>query len=157
MNNVPLLAKAMLASSFISIASCGGAETPVAADNSVIVDSSVTVTPGYVKMPTKGAMATAGYLSLTAADGDKLLSASSALAGAVEVHTMEMDDGVMKMRPVANLPLPAGETVSLEPGGLHLMIMQPSDVLQTSATIDVTLTFEKAGDVIVTLPLKQPD
>lgn len=56
---------------------------------------------------------------------------------------------MMQMQPVEDIPVPAGETVSLEPGGLHIMMLDLAEPLETGATIELTLTFEQAGDVVV--------
>jgi periplasmic copper chaperone A len=96
----------------------------------------------------------AGYMTIanngTAAD--RLLSASSTAAEKVEIHEMKMQDGVMKMRELpGGVPIEAGKTVSLAPGGYHLMLMQLKAPLKKGDKVPVTLTFEKAGKVDVTL------
>lgn len=55
----------------------------------------------------------------------------------------------MSMRPVEKIPVPAGETVNLQPGGYHIMLMDLAAPLEVGSTIEVTLTFENAGDVKV--------
>ncbi|WEX08450.1 copper chaperone PCu(A)C [Chelativorans sp. AA-79] len=85
---------------------------------------------------------------------DRLVAVSSPAAGKVEVHTMEMKDDVMVMRPVERgLEIPAGGTVDLEPGGLHIMFMEVKTPFAEGADVPVTLEFEKAGKVEVTLPV----
>ena len=56
---------------------------------------------------------------------------------------------MMQMQPVEDIPVPAGETVSLEPGGLHIMMLDLVEPLEVGATLEITLTFEQAGDVVV--------
>jgi copper(I)-binding protein len=64
----------------------------------------------------------------------------------VELHEMKMDGGVMKMKAIERLPLPAGQTVALKPGGYHVMLMGLAQPLNAGDSIPVTLTFEdKAG------------
>src|SRR6056297_2719052 len=79
-----------------------------------------------------GAPVAGGFVTITntgAAD-DRLAGASSDVAGHMEVHEMAMDDGVMRMRELADgLAIPAGETVTLEPGGFHIMFMDLQDTL----------------------------
>lgn len=97
-----------------------------------------------------------GYLVIENAGGgdDRLVAASSPRAGKVEIHTMTMQDDVMVMRPVeGGLAVPAGETVTLEPGGLHIMFMQVETPFAEGETVPVTLQFEKAGAVTVDLPV----
>ena len=73
----------------------------------------------------------------------------------VEIHETEMtDQGVMKMRPVEDgLALPAGETVTLKPGGKHIMVMGLDGELAKGATLPLTLDFEVAGEVEVAVPV----
>ncbi len=87
--------------------------------------------------------------------GDRLLSASSPAAIAVELHTMSMDGEVMKMRQVEAIEVPAGKTVELKPGGLHLMFMGLKAPLKAGSTVPLTLKFEKAGELSVTVPVAQ--
>ncbi len=91
-----------------------------------------------------------GYLTIenTGNAPDRLVAISSPAAGKVEVHTMEMKNDVMVMRPVeGGLEIAAGKTVTLEPGGLHIMFMQVAKPFQEGASVPVTLEFEKAGKV----------
>lgn len=91
-----------------------------------------------------------GFMTVTnaGADGDRLIAASTDISGRVEIHEMAMVGDVMKMRQLEDgLPIPAGETVELKPGGYHLMFMDLSRSLTDGQTFDVTLVFEKAGEV----------
>ncbi len=100
-----------------------------------------------------GARTGAGYFVLTntgSAD-DKLVSASSPAAEKVEVHEMSIKDGIMNMRRVDVLTIPAGGTASLSPGGYHLMLMGLKAPFKEGQMIPVTLTFEKGGPVEVEL------
>jgi copper(I)-binding protein len=77
------------------------------------------------------------------------------VAGKVQVHEMSMDNGVMKMRPVDNgLAIDPGKTVKLAPGGYHLMMMDLKAPLKQGDKVPVTLEFEKAGKVTVSLDVK---
>ncbi|MCB1541422.1 MAG: copper chaperone PCu(A)C [Rhodoblastus sp.] len=99
----------------------------------------------------KGAPVGAGYVTLKngGAAADKLISATADVAGRVEIHEMTMDNGVMKMRPVNGLEIPAGKSVELKPGGYHIMFMQLKKPLVAGETVKSVLTFEKAGAVPV--------
>jgi hypothetical protein len=118
-------------------------------------------------------MATSGaaYMDLTASEDDALLSASvdPSIAGTVEVHevvpvdsmsddTMSDDTmegmGEMTMQPVERIDLPAGETVSLAPGGYHIMLLDLAAPLEVGQTFDITLTFENAGEEAVTVEVR---
>ena len=81
---------------------------------------------------------------------DRLLSASSPFAAEVQIHTMSMDGGVMKMRPLKDgIAIPAGQTVELKPGGLHIMFIGLKQPFKKGSQIPATLRFLKAGTVKV--------
>jgi copper(I)-binding protein len=86
---------------------------------------------------------------------DRLLSATSPVAGVVEVHTMSMDGGVMRMRAVPEgLPVPAGGTLELKPGGYHIMLIGLKSQLKPGEQVPLTLKFEKAGTVPVQVKIQ---
>lgn len=99
-----------------------------------------------------GAKVGAGYVLIKNAGSanDKLVSATADVAGKVEIHEMKMDNGVMKMRPIANLDIPAGKSIELKPGGYHIMFEELKQPLKTGDVVKGSLTFEKAG----TLPVE---
>jgi len=104
-----------------------------------------------------GAKVGGGYITIEnkGTTADKLMGGSSPAAGKVEVHEMAMDNGVMKMRPVKDgLPIPAGRSTELVPGGYHIMLMNLKAPLKKGDKIPVTLKFEKAGDVKVTFDVQ---
>lgn len=80
---------------------------------------------------------------------DAILSASSEAAETVELHEVVNDAGVMRMRPVPRIEVPAGATVELKPGGYHIMLLGLRDDLRPGATVKVTLSLEKAGPLTV--------
>ena len=88
----------------------------------------------------------------TGATADRLLSASSPAAEAVQVHEMKMEGNVMRMREIAGgLEIPPGATVTLAPGGLHIMMMGLKAPFKQGDKVPVTLVFEKAGKIDVEL------
>ena len=89
--------------------------------------------------------ASGAFMQLQSAKGGKLLSASSPVAGVVEIHEMTMDGNVMKMRAVPSLDLPAGNPVELKPGGFHVMLMDLKKPLNAGDTVPITLVVESAG------------
>jgi periplasmic copper chaperone A len=100
----------------------------------------------------KGASVAAGYMTIknTGAAPDRLVSASTPVAGKVEIHEMTMDNGVMKMRPVAGgVEIKPGATVELKPDSIHLMIMNVKQPIEKGKPFAASLTFEKAGTVNV--------
>ena len=82
-------------------------------------------------------------------EADRLLGVTSPAAGRAEIHLTQMDDGVARMRKTDAVTLPAGGTVKLEPGGYHVMLMGLTDGLKEGGEIELTLTFEKAGETTV--------
>lgn len=97
-----------------------------------------------------GAKVAGGYITIEnkGASADRLVSATSPSADRVELHEMSVVDGVMSMRPLAKgLAVEPGKTVTLAPGGLHLMFMDIKAPLKEGENLAVTLQFEKAGAV----------
>jgi len=80
---------------------------------------------------------------------DKLIAASTPAAGKSELHTHLMEDGVMKMRHVPHIPVPAGGMTMLKPGGFHVMLFKLAKPLNEGDSYHLTLEFEKAGKVMV--------
>jgi copper(I)-binding protein len=100
----------------------------------------------------------AAYLAITApsGQGDALLSASSPAANMVQLHEVSTDAaGMTGMHHIERLDIPAGETVRLEPGGYHLMLMGLTAELAVGGTIELTLVFERAGSVVVQAEIRQ--
>lgn len=89
---------------------------------------------------------------------DRLVSASSPFAAEVQIHTMSMDGGVMKMRPLKDgITIPAGQTVELKPGGLHIMFIGLKQPFKKGGQIPATLKFLKAGTVKVSFAVQPVD
>lgn len=97
----------------------------------------------------------AGYLTIRndGAAADRLLAASTAAARRVELHTMLRDGDVMRMRAVPSIELPPGQTVTLRPGGLHVMLLGLAAPLEAGGSLPLTLRFERAGEVEVRLAI----
>lgn len=99
----------------------------------------VKVEQAWVRPSVPGQQGTGGYMKLTARESQRLVSASSPVAGVAEIHEMKMDGQVMTMRPAGALELPAGKTVELKPGGLHLMLMDLKQPLAAGSSVSLTL------------------
>lgn len=100
----------------------------------------------------------AGYMKITNTNGmsDRLISVSSPFAVRNEVHEMKMDGDVMKMREIeTGLEIPAAGAVVLEPGGYHLMFMDLQEQIIADERYPLTLSFEKAGDIVVFMTAKK--
>jgi copper(I)-binding protein len=91
----------------------------------------------------------AAYFTVTnAGAADRIVAAASPKAERVELHTHDMDgEGVMRMRQVEAIELPAGETTALQPGGLHIMLLGLESPLVEGETYPLTITLEEAGAV----------
>jgi copper(I)-binding protein len=86
---------------------------------------------------------------------DRLVSASTAAAAKAELHTHVMDGNIARMRPVTAIEVTPGSATMLRPGGLHIMLLGLKAPLKDGDTVSVTLTFEKAGKVDVTVPVRK--
>jgi copper(I)-binding protein len=120
------------------------------------VQAQTTVKDPWVRGTVAGQKATGMFGQISSTSGGKLVSASSPVAGVVEVHEMMMDGSVMKMRAVTKLELPAGKAVDLKPGGYHLMLMDLKQELKTGESVPVTLVIEGAGGKRETVDIKAP-
>ncbi|MGR3371822.1 DUF1775 domain-containing protein [Pseudooceanicola nanhaiensis] len=131
-----------------------------ATDGAAQTAGALEITGGFSRATLPNAPVGGGFLTIvnTGTEDDRLVSASAAVAGRAEVHEMTMADGVMQMRPLPDgLPIPAGGTVELRPGGHHLMLMDLKEALVEGETVEVTLTFETAGEVVVPLAIGAPN
>lgn len=106
-----------------------------------------------------GAMSGAAYLTLENQGkvADKLQAISTPRAKRVELHTMSMDGGIMRMREVDAIEVKAGETIKMRPSaGYHLMLMELPQPLKDGETFPMTLTFEKSGKIEVKAYVQTP-
>lgn len=103
-------------------------------------------------------MAKAGAAFLTVKNSgnaaDRLVGAKSDASARVELHTHKNVDGVMQMRPVESIAVPAGGMAVLKPGGDHVMFMGLKKPFVEGEKIPVTLVFEKTGEVKIEVPVK---
>ncbi len=102
----------------------------------------VTVKDAWVRATVAQQKATGAFMQLQSAQEARLVAAQSPMAGVVEVHEMAMDGGVMKMRALPSLALPAGKAVELKPGGFHIMLMDLKGQVKDGDTVPVTLVVE---------------
>lgn len=107
----------------------------------------VSISNPWVRATVPAQKATGAFMQLKSDSDVKLVAASApaTLAGVVEVHEMSMNNGVMKMQPVAGgLALPAKQAVELKPGSYHIMLMELKQQVKAGETVTLTLTFEDA-------------
>ncbi len=140
-----------IAAAFALAACTPAAETEAPAGRLEIRDAWAAPTPGGVNV-------SAGYLAIVngAGEADRLISASTPRAGRVEVHEMVMTGDVMQMRPAAAIEIAPGAEVALAPGGMHLMFYEIATPFAEGEEVSVTLTFEHAGALDVSLPVRRP-
>lgn len=112
---------------------------------SVTAQAQVKVDDPWVRATVAPQKATGAFMQITSAKAAKVVAASSPVAAVVEIHEMKMDDGVMKMRAVDALALPAGQAVALKPGSYHVMLMGLKGPIKAGETVPLTLTVE-GGD-----------
>ena len=105
----------------------------------------VEVIQAWVRATAPGQQIAGAYLQITSAVPAKLIAASSPVAGSVEIHSMHMEGGIMKMRQLQILILPANKPVKLEPGGLHLMLLDLKTPLKPGDRVPLRLTVQRAN------------
>lgn len=167
---VRLLAVVALAAGLL--AACGDDDdtttTTEASTTSEAAGPAITLQGAWARPSPAMATAAAVYVEVTN-DGDVDdalvdVSVDASVAARAELHesTDETTDdeemgegsgttmgGMMGMRPVDEIPVPAGESVSLEPGGYHIMLLELAAPLEVGATIEVALTFAEAGELVL--------
>lgn len=141
----PVRWAALLAALAVAVAACGGGE-------------GVNVENQWSRTSPNMTAAGVAYFDITASETDRLIGASvdPSIAAMVELHETSMnDEGAMMMQPVTAIDLPAGETVKLEPGGLHVMLMQLTEPLETGQTYTLTLQFAESDDQEIEVEVRE--
>ena len=130
---------------------------------SLLIPGAAAAQTGQVEIKDAWARATPGkaengaaYLTIETLAPDKLVAVSSPAAKKTTLHTMTMDGGVMKMRPLDGLDVPANQPVTLKPGSIHIMLQGLNEPLQAGKSFPLTLTFEKAGERKVEVAVEKP-
>jgi hypothetical protein len=129
--------------------------TPVRAEE--VKAGDLVITQAWSRATPGGAKIGGGYLTIEnkGTVADRLIGGSADVAGKVEVHEMAMSNGVMTMRPLdKGLSIDPGKTVKLAPGGYHLMLFDLKSPLKQGDKLPVTLEFEKAGKVKLSLDVQ---
>jgi len=123
-----------------------------------LAHAQVSVKDAWVRATVAQQNATGAFMMLESKQEAKLVAAQSPVAGVVEVHEMAMDNGVMKMRPIPFLALPAGKAVELKPGGYHVMLMDLKGQVKDGDMVPLTLVVEgkdgKRQNVEVKVPAR---
>ena len=137
----------LLATFLLAVALSIGARNAIAEDYTA---GTIAIGNPWTRATPKGATVAGAYMSISnkGSAPDRLVGGSAAVAGRFEVHSMVMEQGVAKMRPVeGGLEIKPGETVELKPGGFHVMLTGLKQPLQKGQKVKGTLEFEKAGKV----------
>jgi copper(I)-binding protein len=135
----------------ITLAACGKTEMQHSEERGV------EITSAWLREPPPGAKSMAGYLAIQnfEKDEDRLLEVKSSVAKRVEIHEIQYEGGMSRMREMENgLPVPAKGSVMLEPGGYHLMFIEPRGKLKLGDAVPLVLFFEKFGKYEVDLLVK---
>ena len=111
----------------------------------------VKVANAWVRAPVAGQKTAAAYLELTSDRNVALVAAGSPAAGRVEMHSTTMDGGVMRMRALPRIELPAGKTVKLAPGGTHLMLLELKQPLKAGDKLPLVLSLQPSGPAATSL------
>jgi copper(I)-binding protein len=119
---------------------------------------SVTVVDPYVRMAPPGAMATGAFMVLkNTGDKDaKLVKASNSASKITELHTHINEGGVMKMRPVPAIDIKAKGEAVLQPGGLHVMLIDLKGPMKDGDKVAITLGFDDGSSKQIEVPVKRP-
>ena len=107
--------------------------------------ANINVSDAWTRATMPGQQVGGGFLQIQSDADARLVGASSPVAQRVEVHEMSMDGDVMRMREVKAITLPKGKTVSLEPGGFHLMLMNLKKPIAAGDVVPLTLVVESGG------------
>jgi copper(I)-binding protein len=117
----------------------------------------VIVDDPYIRAVPPGQPNSASFMSLhnNSKQDHALVGASSRVAEVVELHTHTMEDGMMRMRKVDKIDLPAGEKISLKPGGLHIMLIGLRQKLVPGEKVDLKLNFDDGSQIQVDTPVRK--
>ena len=117
---------------------------------------SIEITNPWVNQTPPSTMSNAGYMEISNNSGSPVIlqSVKSPQFGMSHIHQTKMEDGLMKMKPVHGLEIPANETVTLEPGGLHIMMMNRTESLNAGDEVDLNLEFSDGQQIAVKATVK---
>ena len=137
----------------VLLAACGGGD----ATTEPAASGGITIEEAWARPPAMAGGNAAAYF-LVQNDGDtddRLIAVSSPLAMAEMHESVMADDGTMAMNPVDGVDIPAGSTVEFKRGGLHIMFMGVAEPPAVGDTIQLTLTFQNAGEITLDVPVRE--
>jgi periplasmic copper chaperone A len=126
------------------------------AAGTALAGEALDVTDAYVRAVPPGVANSAGFMTLSNGGGEPrfLTGAESPASEVVELHSHTMEGGMMRMRRIERIEVPAGGSVTLEPGGLHLMLIGLKGPLAPGEEVALTLTFDDGGRAVVSAPVR---
>jgi periplasmic copper chaperone A len=139
------------------LAAAPPAARPEAAPSAAAASTGVELLGAWARQTPPAAEVAAAYVEIRSRQADRLLEARTPAARRTEIHSTSMNDGVMEMRHVEALPIPAGTPVVLKPGGLHLMLFGLQKPLAAGQRLPLELRFEKAGIVRTEIVVRADD
>ncbi|MCB1511297.1 MAG: copper chaperone PCu(A)C [Hyphomicrobiaceae bacterium] len=142
----------LAAAAFIAL-TAGVTTKALAKDTKTLKIGAIEIQQPWTRATPTGSKVAGGFMRIrnTGAASDHLVGGSLTKAGHVEIHEMKMESDIMKMREIpGGLEIKPGATVTLKPGGYHVMFMQLKEPLKKGETVTGTLKFKNAGTVNVT-------
>ena len=136
--------KSLLISTLLAVSASAWAQAPAPVD---VKDAWVRATVAQQK-------STGAFMQLTARADARVVEARSPIASVTQIHEMAMEKDVMRMREVKGLPLPAGQTVELKPGGYHVMLLDLKGQVKAGDVVPLTLVLEGKDGQRSTLEVK---
>ncbi len=171
----------------LALSACGSSSDSAGSDAAGASGEGVTVAGAWARTSPAAATTGAAYMTLTSATDDTLIGVAvdASIAGEIQIHETTMvepdatdddamsdgemsdgemsdddrggDMGVMQMREVGKVELPAGQAVALAPGGLHIMMLDLPTPLELGQTFDITLDFETADDMVISVEVRDDE
>ena len=118
-----------------------------------VAAGSVKIASAWARATAPGQTTAAVYLEMTSETTAALVAAGTPLARRAELHSMSMEGGVMRMRPLSRIELPAGKRVKLAPGGAHLMLLDLKQPLKPGDRVPLVLSVQSSGTSLTTLKI----
>ena len=140
-----------------TLAAAGGITAAMALSTFSAAAGDIMVVNPHARPSLGASHNSAAFMTLknTGSKADSLIAASGDVAARVQIHTTINDNGLMKMRPVKAIEIPPGGMAMLKPGGYHIMLIGVKKPLKAGDSFSLKLTFKKAGDMTVTVPVRK--
>ncbi len=152
----PLLLSATFVMLLI-VSACGGDKPAPGPVGGVAVEDA-WIRPAEVSPDTNALTSTALYAEFrnSGVEAEYIIGGSTPIARAVEMHTTEIEEGVARMRQTDAIEIPAGESVTLQPGGTHIMLIELTRDLREGEEVPVTLHFRSGEERALQVPVRRP-